>query len=190
MSPTTFDSWYEPTGTGSGDGSGADYTVGYRAFLEAFMVEHNVKSVLDVGCGDWQFSRLIDWGDREYAGTEVVQALVDRLRAEYRAPRRHFLCTDLRRRAAGDFDLAIVKDVSIHLPNADVSAIVRNLTRCRHVLLVDDFAPGPAQDIEIGHYRPLDMSAAPFHLRGEVAYRFPRIHNAHKVAFYYQPERT
>jgi hypothetical protein len=41
---------------GSGHGSRVKNTVEYRALLESFLREHRIRSVVDVGCGDWQFS--------------------------------------------------------------------------------------------------------------------------------------
>ena len=181
---SAFDSWYAAGGTGSGDGSGVGYTSAYRAFLERFMGERGVRSVLDVGCGDWQFSSLVNWGEREYVGTELVQPLVDRLRLEHGSALRRFQCVDLRRQMADRYDLAIVKDVAIHLPNADVIRLADNLSPCCDVLYVYDHADGTAEDIAVGQYRALDLRAEPFKLHGDIVYRFPKIHNAHKVVLH------
>jgi len=45
---------------GSGIGSHAVNTQGYVRFLQRFIRANGVKSVVDFGCGDWQFSRAID----------------------------------------------------------------------------------------------------------------------------------
>jgi len=42
---------------GSGEGSLPIHTKGYIAFIESFVANHEVKSVVDLGCGDWQFGR-------------------------------------------------------------------------------------------------------------------------------------
>ncbi|HAQ05822.1 TPA: SAM-dependent methyltransferase, partial [Candidatus Azambacteria bacterium] len=41
---------------GSGSGSLVENTVSYRNFLETFISDNEIKTVLDFGCGDWQFS--------------------------------------------------------------------------------------------------------------------------------------
>ncbi len=173
-----FDAMYAPGGTGSGVGSGVAYTAGYRAFLERFMREHDIRSVLDVGCGDWQFSRLVDWGDRLYVGVDECGPLIDRLNAEHGARQRYFLWYPPKT----PFDLVIVKDVMIHLPNAEVLALIGKLQRQRHkhLLLVNDIAT-PNVDIERGHYRALDITAPPFGVKAEIVYTFPRLNNETKV---------
>lgn len=45
----------------SGPGSTPNTTFEYRLFLEYVIKDLKIKTVLDYGCGDWQFSSLIDW---------------------------------------------------------------------------------------------------------------------------------
>ena len=49
-------------GKGSGAGSRPKFNAPYISFLENFLRDNNIKSVIDFGCGDWQFSQYIDWG--------------------------------------------------------------------------------------------------------------------------------
>ena len=53
-------------GYGSGEGSAAINTGGYVRLLEKFIRDKQIHSVVDLGCGDWQFSRNIDWGAVHY----------------------------------------------------------------------------------------------------------------------------
>ncbi|MBI4414995.1 MAG: SAM-dependent methyltransferase, partial [Candidatus Kerfeldbacteria bacterium] len=43
--------WYK----GSGSGSLPENTTTYRDFLQKYIKQNNIKSILDLGCGDWQF---------------------------------------------------------------------------------------------------------------------------------------
>lgn len=179
-----FASWYGPGGTGSGDGSSVTYTEGYRSFLEAFMREHKIQSVLDLGCGDWQSSQFIDWGTASYTGVDEVPALIDRLNASYSGAG---VCRRFRHSDAWhsrDADLLICKDVVMHLPNDEVSEMCAHFVRYDHALITYDFAEPPNADCERGGYRALDMTAPPFNLVGEIVYRFPRLHNETKVVLH------
>src|SRR5438128_1973440 len=97
-------------GGGSGPGSTLEYTRSYRAFVEQFVVEHAIRSVLDVGCGDWQFSQQIDWKGARYVGLDIASGVIERNRERF--PDVEFVQHDARDldRYAG-FDLLIVKDV-------------------------------------------------------------------------------
>jgi hypothetical protein len=67
-------------------------------------------------------------------------------------------------------DLLIIKDVLQHLSHADISAVLAQLPRYRHVLIVNDVLPRSltAEFVEIttGAYRPLDVTQPPFSLPG------------------------
>jgi hypothetical protein len=54
MQDNVFDTNYR-AGWGSGLGSLVSSTVTYRYIIESFIRLNDVHSVLDVGCGDWQF---------------------------------------------------------------------------------------------------------------------------------------
>jgi SAM-dependent methyltransferase len=183
---------YLPGGTGSGVGSGVTYTAGYRAFLEGFMEKHAIRSVLDVGCGDWQFSRLINWGDRLYVGLDEVQSLIDWLNVGYGTSIRGYFTTKI---PSMTFDLCIVKDVMIHLPNAEVIALLGRLAHHKHLLIVNDIPTSFVQDffttlnvdVARGHYRPLDITHAPFNVKAEIVYRFPQLNHETKVVHHRGP---
>src|SRR5258706_16476890 len=49
-------------GTGnSGPGSTLNATLTYRKFLQQFLKDHDIRSVVDAGCGDWEFSQALNW---------------------------------------------------------------------------------------------------------------------------------
>src|SRR5258708_3166902 len=68
------DAWI---GGGSGSGSTPSVTAPYRDFLTSFLRENNIRSVVDLGCGDWQFSRLIDWSGIDYLGVDVSGVVLE-----------------------------------------------------------------------------------------------------------------
>lgn len=52
-----------------GTGSTLEITREYRVYIEDFVKERGVTSVVDAGSGDWTFSRAIDWGARVTSGS-------------------------------------------------------------------------------------------------------------------------
>lgn len=45
--------------------------------LADFMHNNAVTSVVDVGCGDWKFSRVMDWSGIRYHGFYLVDTVID-----------------------------------------------------------------------------------------------------------------
>ena len=45
-------------------GSEVGYTKPLREYLNTFLKEHDVRSVVDYACGDQQWAKFVDWGGR------------------------------------------------------------------------------------------------------------------------------
>ena len=56
----------------SGPGSDLEATRPFRDFLDHFLRDHRVQSVVDIGCGDWTSTRLVEWHGADYLGLDVV----------------------------------------------------------------------------------------------------------------------
>lgn len=188
-----FHGWYASGGEGSGPGSSAAYTARFREFLETFMHDRGVRTVVDYGCGDWQWAKLVKWGDRRYHGFDIVESLVDKLRAAYGRDDRAFThVADPESFVPPECDLLICKDVLQHLPTEEAISLVRRFeARAKHLLWVNDRSPNPAAnnaECVRGGYRYLDLSRPPFSLDGAVAFEFGFQPN-NKVAFWQRGER-
>jgi SAM-dependent methyltransferase len=155
---------------GSGPGSLPRNTVAYRAFLESFLDNNNIRTVTDLGCGDWQFSRLINWSGRQYTGFDVVGALVETNQRCFGAPNISFRMFDAIDALPGG-DLLIAKEVLQHLPNAVVQDYIATIRRrYKFALITDSVEPEPFcnTDISAGQCRPLRLQKEPFSIGGAV----------------------
>jgi SAM-dependent methyltransferase len=162
----------DATGTGtSGSGSTLEITREYRAYVEDFIKTHHVTSVVDAGCGDWGFSRAMDWGDASYLGVDIASDVIDVLRTKHERGKIGFQVGDITEDLP-TADLLISKDVLQHLSNELVQKFIRNNLRTgkyKWVILTND-RTGPRQNLDIrpGGHRPIDLAAPPFDVRGLV----------------------
>lgn len=148
---------------GSGPGSDEGATKRWRKFLRAYMTIYKVRSVLDLGCGDWQHSRLIDWTGIDYLGIDVVPAVVEANAERYARPGVAFECADVTTCDLPAADLIICKEVLQHWPLADIERFWYRRSVAARTLIVNDYLPLVENpDIEPGGYRPLDFTAPPF----------------------------
>ncbi len=153
----------------SGTGSTLEITREYRAYVEDFMKKHSVKSVVDAGCGDWSFSRAIDWGGASYLGVDIASDVIARLRNQHEEGQIKFQVGDITDELPAA-DLLISKDVLQHLSNALVRKFIRNNLRkgkYKWVILTNDRG-SENRDIANGGYRAIDLSSPPFEVRGLV----------------------
>lgn len=173
-----FDEIYSSNGWGFGSGHGSlpRVTRGYRQFLEMFIKENNVSTIVDYGCGDWQFSRLIDWGEASYIGVDVVSSVVEENNKKYGSKKIQF--KTIKPNSAKEVppaDLLIIKDVLQHLPNDTVKSFIKTiLPKYKYALITNCIIPTDElnKDIEAGGFRPLDLRKPPFNLAATTCYSF------------------
>ena len=156
-------------GFGSGVGSLPLNNIDYMKLVQTFLHANAIESVVDLGCGDWQFSRFIDWGTTRYLGLDVAAEVI--LGNQARFARENITFAKFN---DGDdipyCDLALCKDVFQHLPNHAIAGHLKLLkSRARFLLITNDAWPAQEltnTDIEPGGWRPVCLSREPF---GEIA---------------------
>jgi len=162
-------------GGGSGPGSFPVHTRGYVKFLERFIRRHRIGSVVDLGCGDWQFSRNVDWGTARYDGFDIVPSVIEQNNARFKKDAVTFSLFD------GDFaslptaDLLLAKDVLQHWSNDAIASFLPTLGNYRYALITNCVNPAGETlntDIVDGDFHYLDLRLPPFHLEAERVYSF------------------
>jgi SAM-dependent methyltransferase len=160
---------------GSGEGSRPKHTKGYADLLRRFLKDQRIKSVVDFGCGDWQFSRFIDWSGVDYHGYDIARPVVERNREQFSAPNVSFHAFDGDCASLPAADLLIVKDVLQHWSNESILAFLPLLGRYRFAILTNCVNPsGPTANVNDvdGGSRPIDLRRPPFNLAAELIYQF------------------
>jgi SAM-dependent methyltransferase len=151
-------------GRGSGLGSFPEFTQPYVVTLQRFLHDYEIRSVVDVGCGDWELSRLIDWDGVDYLGLDIVEPLIE-------ANRKAFATSSIAFEVAtvGEplpaADLVLCKDVLQHLPNAVVADYLSEFRqRFKHALVTNDVYPYVEINAEcpLGGSRPVRPDLEPF----------------------------
>ena len=163
---TLFDVVYETNywGSGSGSGSNENLCQGYVAFLQEFFKTYHIKSIVDAGCGDWQFSKNIDFSGITYQGFDVASFVINANTPRYSKDNISFHLYD------GDFsklpsaDLLICKDVLQHLPIAKIQEFITILPRFKYALITNDIGTNNNTEILPTQGRTLDLREDPFYL--------------------------
>lgn len=145
-----FSSIYENNtwGPGSGVGSMPEYAQPYALMLQRFLDEHEIKSVVDLGCGDWQFSRLIDWSGVDYLGLDVVESVIGENKREFATDTIGFEVVTVGQ-PLPPADLLLCKDMLQHLPLGVVADYLAEFRqRYKHALVTNDAYPDAAVNSE------------------------------------------
>lgn len=164
---------------GSGEGSLEIQTRGYRAFLQDFLAKKNIRTVVDMGCGDWQFSKLINWSGIGYQGFDVVPVVISNNTDRFASDNVSFSLFSGNADELPPADLLIVKDVLMHLPNQVVLDFLPNLKKYKYALITNCTNPinpnDVNKDIQPGDFRYIDLRMSPFNLESSLVYTFDKI---------------
>ena len=157
-------------GYGSGVGSLPINNIRYIEFVQAFVEDCGIKSVVDFGCGDWQFSQFIDWRGASYVGVDLVPSVIEANRRAFARPGVSFeIFKTLDEPPSGD--LLLCKDVFQHLPNDIVREYLAAFKqKFKFLLITNDDRPESLmnEDIQAGGWRPIRLDQPPFSERAPV----------------------
>lgn len=166
-------------GVGSGPGSTIEFNkTTYIPFLRSFFNEHNIKSVVDLGCGDFQCGPTIYRNlDIDYKGFDTAEPVIETNKANH--PEFSFTHLDFFSEKAQlpSADVCILKDVLQHWPTAHINAFLTYLTvskKYKYILITNcGFQTENNTDIAIGKFRPLSSKFEPLsHYKAEALYHY------------------
>lgn len=148
----------------SGLGSTLEVTEPLRQALPALVRELDVRTLLDIGCGDFTWMREVELGC-DYVGIDIVESVIEANRSAFGGPTRRFARIDAVE-GLGDLraDLVLCREVLFHLSFADAKSLLRNAlaTGCSYLLLTSDALTEFNSDIESGDFRVINLRRRPF----------------------------
>ena len=160
-----YNLWLCGSGTGSIEFNNKEYV----EFLQNFLDNNHIKSVVDIGCGDWNISKNIDWKNVRYLGIDVVDSVIKNNIEYYSKNNVRFMCKDITDyKNLPNAEVYIIKDVLQHLSFENINKILNNISKkkFKYLIIVNDTTLLNLNlDINDGLYRPLDLQKSPFQLK-------------------------
>lgn len=152
------------TDSRSGPGSSLDQTAAIRRNLPELCRRLDVRTLLDLPCGDCSWMATIDLGPVRYIGADFLPEVVQAAAQSHAHPRREFQVLDLLSAPLPAADLVLCRDCLVHLSFADIARAMANLGRSRVTWLLTTTFPEQRinEDIRTGDWRPLNLESAPF----------------------------
>lgn len=156
------------SGLGSGPGSSARYNRPFLNCLSELTKKADIRSIVDYGCGDWTMFAEYQFGNINYLGIDIVDSVIEANRNQYSRPRVEFRPARPLADEKCSADLLLMKDVMLHLPNAQcIEFLDYAKSRFRFGLFINDMRSheaGVNEEIGVGGYRPINITKPPFDL--------------------------
>jgi hypothetical protein len=146
----------------SGTGSSIVKTRKLAQNLPILFEKFNIKSILDIPCGDFNWMRIVDLSNIDYVGADLVTEIVNDNKLKY--PKKQFIELDLIDGQLPYADLILIRDCLVHFPNDLVFKSLYNicLSDCKYMLVTTFPDHVNIKDIEMGKWRALNLEAEPF----------------------------
>ena len=110
-----------------GPGSTIGYTKNLREKLKPLLIKHNIKSMLDIPCGDYSWMSLINVQEVvNYTGGDIVEFLIKENKLKY--PNVNFSVFNLTTDKLPDIDLLFCRDCLLHLSFEDIDKVFKNIS--------------------------------------------------------------
>ena len=156
----------------SGPGSNLNYTSNMSSELEKFFAEKNIKTILDIGCGDFIWMNLLlnkYYNYDKYLGLDIVDELIKNNNLKYSNNKISFKTFDLvKDEIPNGFDIILIRDVFIHLKNEQIVNFLNLLKNLDVKFFGVTSTPSLKENNElkaVGRYRDINIEIEPFNLK-------------------------
>jgi len=153
----------------SGEGSSINYNKdSYVIFLKQFIIENDIKKIIDLGCGDFICGPYIYSDlDISYRGYDVYKNVIEFNSSQYPKSKFKFVHLDFynEKDEIQGGDLCILKDVLQHWPLKDIYEFLDYLVeskKFKYILICNcGYQDTDDTDIQIGNFRCLSCDFLP-----------------------------
>lgn len=154
--------WTSPESR-SGTGSTLEATSELRRHFRKLLLDFNIKTLLDLPCGDFNWMQHIDLTGFNYIGADIVDVIVERNRV-YETENIRFMKLDLAHDTLPKVDLILVRDCFVHLSDQLIFRAIENVKRSqiKYILTTTFIDHETNSDIPTGLWRQLNLQKPPF----------------------------
>jgi len=160
---STFTNIYDKKKWGSKNGKGSSGTGSnnspdtkwYINLLMKHIRDTHSKTICDIGCGDWEFSKTIDWSGLNYTGIDCVKSVIEdnHKYLDYNITFKHQDALSI----PEGYDFVILKDVIQHWDNDTISEVLPQIIeKNKYVFLGNGYMFGRDKSKNNWEYRTLD----------------------------------
>lgn len=153
--------------TRSGPTATLERTRELRELFPELLRSLGIESILDVGCGDWNWMRTVDLTGVNYLGVDIVTTLVESLQQSHTADTVNFQKMDVLREPPETADLWLARDLLCVLDYAGIHAFFEKFLESKSLYLAVTTVETNAENADSvpGICRMLDLFQQPFQIK-------------------------
>jgi hypothetical protein len=148
----------------SGFGSSLQQSAKIVKELPEIFSKFEIKSVIDIPCGDFNWMRTVDLSKIDYTGADIVKKIINKNIEKYETASKKFTCFDLLKDNFDNYDLVFCRDCLVHFSFANIKAAIQNIknSKSKYLMMTTFPEEDSNEDIQTGGWRPLNFEKPPF----------------------------
>ncbi|MEK7163047.1 MAG: methyltransferase domain-containing protein [Patescibacteria group bacterium] len=149
----------------SGPGSELRQTIVIREELPILFNEFNIRSMLDIPCGDFNWMKKVNLSLlNQYIGADIVSEVINLNVKKYENDKYKFVELDLIKNNLPKVDLVFCKDCLVHLSFQDIFKAINNIKKSESTYLLLTNFNKEVENIDTRNvkWRPLNFQIPPF----------------------------
>lgn len=151
----------------SGPGAELRQTVVIRKELPILFKDFNIKTMLDIPCGDFNWMKEVDFTLlTQYIGADIVSELICLNITKYGNDKRKFIELDITKDNLPVSDLIFCRDCFVHLSFDDIFRSINNIKCSKSKFLLTTIFNRESKNINTHNvkWRPINLEIPPFNL--------------------------
>ena len=159
------DQWNKnnPSDSASGQGSALKETQTLLQKLPNLFKQYNIKTIIDLPCGDYNWMQHLEYDFDHYEGNDIVADIIRENNIKFGNDNTVFTQKDCLQEQISDADLIMCRDLLIHFSNKDVFQFFLNLKKSNiRYILTTHFLDEKNSDIATGQWRAINLESKPF----------------------------
>ena len=158
------ENYWESSESRSGIGSEIKNTKILLQGLQDIIEKYDIKSIVDVPCGDFNWMRKLNMKNINYTGLDIVQKAIDENNKKYKKNNVNFYFSDITSSELPKGDLMFVRDCLVHFSFKDIKKSIFRIkqSKSKYLMTTSFVNLQTNSDILTANWRPINLEKKPF----------------------------
>lgn len=158
------ENYWESDESRSGLGSEIKNTKEVLKALKKIIKEYNIRSIIDIPCGDFNWMSKIDMKNIDYKGFDIVRPVIIDNNKKFKKNNINFYNSDITTSRLAKGDLMFVRDCLVHFSFEDITKSIFRIKQSGSKYLMSTSFVNLEKNIDIysADWRPINLEKDPF----------------------------
>lgn len=151
----------------SGSGSDLEQTKEIIKSLPSLLQKYQIKSILDIPCGDFYWMQYVNLDGIQYTGSDIVSGVIEANTTKFSSATISFKELDVINDTIPKVDLILCRDLLVHLKIQQITEALKNIKKSGSKYLLTTSFKNTTENIDngtIGYWRTINLELPPFNM--------------------------